>query len=91
MLQRLALCAFAALLAAAPRAFAQEYSPVRWSVFGGANAPLSNTSDILQTGYDLGFAVTWRTILGNSLLALGYALPFSFVAYLVLKNREVAA
>jgi opacity protein-like surface antigen len=60
MLQRLALCAFATLLAAAPRAFAQEYSPLRWSMFGGANVPLSNTSDILQTGYDLGFAVTWR-------------------------------
>ena len=60
MLQRLALCVFAALLAAAPRAFAQEYSPLRWYIFGGANASLSNTSDILQTGYDLGFAVTWR-------------------------------
>src|SRR5262249_40631347 len=60
MLQRLALCAFAALLAAAPRVFAQESSPVRWSIFGGANAPLSNTGDILQTGYDLGFALTWR-------------------------------
>lgn len=60
MPQRLALCAFAVLLAVAPRAFAQEYSPLRWYMFGGANAPLSNTSDILQTGYDLGFAVTWR-------------------------------
>ena len=60
MLQRVALCAFATLLAAAPGAFAQEYSPLRWYMFGGANLPLSNTSDILQTGYDLGFAVTWR-------------------------------
>ena len=60
MLQRLALCVFATLLAAAPGAFAQEYSSLRWYMFGGANVPLSNTSDILQTGYDLGFAVTWR-------------------------------
>ena len=60
MLQRLALCAFVLLLAAAPRAFAQEYSPLRWYMFGGVNAPLSNTGDILQTGYDLGFAVAWR-------------------------------
>jgi len=60
MQPRPALCVFAVLLSAAPAAFAQEYSPVRWYIFGGANAPLSNTSDILQTGYDLGFAVTWR-------------------------------
>ena len=60
MLPRLALCAFVALLAAAPRAFAQEYSPVRWYLSGGANPPLGNTADILQTGWDLGFGVTWR-------------------------------
>ena len=60
MLSRLALCALALLLVAAPRAYAQEYSPLRWYIMGGANVPLSNTADILQTGYNFGFAVTWR-------------------------------
>ena len=60
MLPRLALCAFTALLAAAPGAFAQEYSPVRWYLYGGANPPLGNTSDILQSGWDFGFALAWR-------------------------------
>ncbi len=60
MLSRRALCALALLLAAAPRVHAQEYSPVRWSLMGGANVPLSNTSDLLQSGYNFGFAVTWR-------------------------------
>jgi hypothetical protein len=60
MLSRSALCACAALLAAAPGAFAQEYSPVRWYMMGGANPPIGNTSEILQTGWDLGFAVAWR-------------------------------
>ena len=60
MLSRRALCALALLLAAAPRVHAQEYSPLRWYLMGGANVPLSNTSDILQSGYNFGFAVTWR-------------------------------
>ncbi|HEY2157826.1 MAG TPA: hypothetical protein VGH33_19515 [Isosphaeraceae bacterium] len=38
-----------------------------------------------------GFAVTWPTMLGNVLLALAYALPFSIAGYFILKNREVAA
>ncbi len=38
-----------------------------------------------------GFMVSWRTIGLNTLLALAYALPFSFAGYLILKNREVAA
>jgi hypothetical protein len=38
-----------------------------------------------------GFMVTWQTIGLNTLLALAYALPFSFAGYLILKNREVAA
>jgi hypothetical protein len=38
-----------------------------------------------------GFMVSWQTILVNTLLALAYALPFSFAGYLILKNREVAA
>lgn len=38
-----------------------------------------------------GFMVKWRDILGNTLLALAYAVPFSFAGYLILKNREVAA
>ena len=60
MLSRLALCALALLLAAAPRVHAQEYSPLRWYLMGGANVPLGNTSDLLQSGYNFGFAVTWR-------------------------------
>lgn len=60
MLSRPALCALALLLLTAPRAYAQEYSPLRWYIMGGANVPLSNTADILQTGYNFGFAVTWR-------------------------------
>jgi hypothetical protein len=38
-----------------------------------------------------GFMVSWQMIGLNTLLALGYALPFSFAGYLILKNREVAA
>ena len=39
-----------------------------------------------------GFTVSWRVILDSiRLLALAYALPFSFAGYLILKNREVAA
>jgi hypothetical protein len=38
-----------------------------------------------------GFMVSWRLIVSNLLLAVGYALPFSFAGYLILKNREVAA
>jgi hypothetical protein len=37
------------------------------------------------------FMVSWRLIVSNLLLALGYAIPFSFAGYLILKNREVAA
>jgi uncharacterized small protein (DUF1192 family) len=46
--------------------------------------------DVTNTVAD-GFMVSWETILVNSLLALAYALPFSFAGYLILKNREVAA
>jgi hypothetical protein len=60
MLPRLAPCALAVLLGAASPAFAQEYSPLRWYIMGGANVALNNTSDILQSGYNVGFAVTWR-------------------------------
>ncbi len=38
-----------------------------------------------------GFMVPWQRVISNTLLALGYALPFSFAGYLILKNREVAA
>jgi hypothetical protein len=38
-----------------------------------------------------GFMVKWRDILAHTLLALAYAVPFSFAGYLILKNREVAA
>jgi len=46
--------------------------------------------DVSNTVAD-GYMVSWRTILENSLLALAYAIPFSFAGYLILKNREVAA
>lgn len=38
-----------------------------------------------------GFAVDGWTLLQSTALALAYALPFSFAAYFILKNREVAA
>jgi hypothetical protein len=38
-----------------------------------------------------GYAVSWRLLVSNTLLALAYALPFSFVGFLILKKREVAA
>jgi hypothetical protein len=46
--------------------------------------------DVSNTVAD-GFMVSWRVMLENTLLALAYALPFSFAGYLILKNREVAA
>ncbi|HKI17676.1 MAG TPA: hypothetical protein VKA15_07335, partial [Isosphaeraceae bacterium] len=46
--------------------------------------------DVSNTVAD-GYMVSCRTILENSLLALAYAIPFSFAGYLILKNREVAA
>ncbi len=38
-----------------------------------------------------GYMVSWQTLGVDSLLALAYALPFSLLGYLILKNREVAA
>jgi Sec-independent protein translocase protein TatA len=38
-----------------------------------------------------GFAVSWSLIGINTLRAVAYALPFSLVGFLILKNREVAA
>ncbi len=38
-----------------------------------------------------GFAVGWPLMLGNTLVALAYAVPFSIGGYFILKNREVAA
>jgi ABC-type transport system involved in multi-copper enzyme maturation permease subunit len=38
-----------------------------------------------------GFAVTWPMMIGNFLLALAYAMPFSIAGYFILKHREVAA
>ena len=46
--------------------------------------------DVSNTVAD-GFAVSWGTMISNTLLALAYALPFSIVGYFILKNREVAA
>ena len=39
----------------------------------------------------LGFAVTWGDLFQHIGLGLAYAVPFSVVAYFILKNREVAA
>jgi uncharacterized coiled-coil protein SlyX len=52
--------------------------------------PNFQTLDVSNMVAD-GFAVSWRLIASNTLLALAYALPFSFLGYLILKNREVAA
>jgi len=57
---RFALVILGALLAAAPAVKAQEYSPVRWSIYGGFNEPIGNASSILNTGWNFGFGVTWR-------------------------------
>ena len=38
-----------------------------------------------------GFMVSWPVMISNTLLAVGYALPFSFAGYLILRKREVAA
>ncbi|MDG3004147.1 hypothetical protein [Paludisphaera mucosa] len=46
--------------------------------------------DVTNTVAD-GFAVDWRLMVSNTLLALAYALPFSIAGYFILKNREVAA
>jgi hypothetical protein len=46
--------------------------------------------DVSNTVAD-GFAVSWNLLLGNLLLAVAYALPFSITGYFILKNREVAA
>ncbi|MBI1325919.1 hypothetical protein GC170_22390 [bacterium] len=46
--------------------------------------------DVSNTVAD-GFAVTGSQVIGNVLMALAYALPFSIAGFFVLKNREVAA
>jgi len=45
----------------------------------------------VSTAVANGFAVSWYELLGNTLLALAYALPFSIAGFFILKNREVAA
>jgi len=50
----------AAVLVAAPGAYAQEYSPIRWNIHGGFTEPASNASTYLTTGWDFGFGVTFR-------------------------------
>ena len=52
--------------------------------------PNFNTLDVTNLVAD-GFAVSWRTLGINTMLALGYALPFSIAGYYILKKREVAA
>ena len=60
MLSRIVLLALGAVVVAAPKAYAQETSPVRWHIMGGVLEPVGNTADLLQTGWDFGFGVTFR-------------------------------
>ena len=52
--------------------------------------PNFSAFDVSNTVAD-GFAVPWVLMVGNTLLALAYALPFSIAGYFILKHREVAA
>ncbi len=52
--------------------------------------PNFNVLDVTNMVAD-GFAVGWGLLGVNTLLALGYAIPFSVAAYYILKKREVAA
>ena len=52
--------------------------------------PNFSALDVSNTVAD-GFAVPLHLMIGNTLLALAYALPFSIAGYFILKNREVAA
>ncbi len=52
--------------------------------------PNFSAVDVSATVAD-GFAVTNDVLIGNVLLALGYAIPFSVAGYFILKHREVAA
>jgi hypothetical protein len=52
--------------------------------------PNFNTLDVSNLVAD-GFAVGWGLLGINTLLALGYAIPFSVAGYYILKKREVAA
>jgi hypothetical protein len=46
--------------------------------------------DVSNTVAD-GYAVTWAQVGWQTMLALGYVLPFSVAGYYILKQREVAA
>ncbi len=52
--------------------------------------PNFNALDVSNVVAD-GFAVSWGLLGVNTLLALGYAIPFSVAGYYILKKREVAA
>jgi hypothetical protein len=52
--------------------------------------PNFNALDVTNMVAD-GFSVSWPLLGVNTLLALGYALPFSIAGYYILKKREVAA
>ncbi|MHB1560336.1 MAG: hypothetical protein ACYC61_23035 [Isosphaeraceae bacterium] len=52
--------------------------------------PNFNVLDVTNMVAD-GFAVSWGLLGVNTLLALGYAIPFSVAGYYILKKREVAA
>src|SRR6516225_9940429 len=62
------LYALAVLLGAAatPAAYAQyNYSidsnnPIQWHIYGGMNIPTGSNGDLLNTGWNFGFGVTFR-------------------------------
>jgi opacity protein-like surface antigen len=66
MSSRIRFLALVALTCLAPSAFAQSWyslpdsRPVRFYVMGGFNQPVSNTGDILQGGWTVGFGVAFR-------------------------------
>jgi hypothetical protein len=52
--------------------------------------PNLNVLDVSNTVSE-GFAVGTDILIGNVLLGLGYAIPFTIAGYYILKSREVAA
>ncbi len=52
--------------------------------------PNFNSLDVTEQVAN-GFAVSWAKLGVNTLLALGYAIPFSVAGFYILKHREVAA
>jgi len=55
-----------------------ETSPVHWSIFGGVSEPLGNTNTLVQTGWNLGFGVTFTQ--ANSPLALRLDFNYAYMS-----------